>query len=432
MRHLWLEKNIRGGICYLGKRLAIANNPYCPNTYEPNKPNIYVCSFDINNLYGHSLSQYLPHSNFCWLSESEIENFSLENLEFDDGVGYIIECHLHYLEYLHKLHDIPLAINNIDISFEMLSAYQRAIIKKHKISFTTQKNKLTPNFLDKKNYVTHYLNLKFYLKMGLELKKIHRILAFTQKQWLKLYINFNSEKRELAENKFEKNLFKQMNNSIYGKSLQSPRKRINMDGCFNVQKCQKKLGDPLLEYFEIINQNFCIFKTCRKSLFLNNPIFVGYTVLENSKLLYDYYYSYFKKTYKENCEFLYSDTDSITFSVTSNTFINDLKGKFKDILDFSHVPKNHVLYSDKNHMKIGKLKFDTNDFIEKFVGIKSKMYSFKIENKFKNVAKGVKKSVTKNFTTDLYQNVIEDNLFLREKQYNITATNHELKTVIQN
>ena len=109
----------------------------------------------------------------------------------------------------------------------MLSPYCLEIKKKNDIK-SGDINKLTPKLKSKKNYVVDYRNLQYYLWQGLILKKVHRILEFKQSAWMELYINFNSQKIKEATNEADKNQFKLLNNTAYGKTMENMRKRIKI------------------------------------------------------------------------------------------------------------------------------------------------------------------------------------------------------------
>ena len=118
---------------------------------------------------------------------------------------------------MHELrNDYPLAPKKLEISQNMLSNYCFSIENEYGIKLGGV-NKLVPNLGNKNKYVLHYRNLQLYLSLRMKLTKIHRILKIKQSDWLKKYIDFNTDKRKNAANSFENDFFKLMNNSVFAK-----------------------------------------------------------------------------------------------------------------------------------------------------------------------------------------------------------------------
>ena len=153
------------------------------------------------------------------MTDKEISKIDQGKYKADGKKGLILEVDLEYPQELHDLHnDYPVCPEKVKVSNDMLSGYCKEIANKFNILIDLV-SKLIPTLRDKKEYALHYRNLQLYLDLGLKIRKVHRVLEFDQSPWLKQYIDFNTEKRKNAKNAFEKDFFKLMNNSVFGRTM---------------------------------------------------------------------------------------------------------------------------------------------------------------------------------------------------------------------
>ena len=153
------------------------------------------------------MSRFLPYGGFEWLSEEEIGDFDFNLVSENSDVGYILEVDLEYPSKLPDFHhDYPLAPEKLRVSSDMLSKYCSEIASRYGIK-VGEDNKLIPNLGNKECHVVHYKNFQLYVSMGMRVKKIHRVLKFWQSDWLKKFVDFNTEKRRDASNEFEEKFF---------------------------------------------------------------------------------------------------------------------------------------------------------------------------------------------------------------------------------
>ena len=204
--YLFIERGLRGGVCSVMQREAKASNPRTGD--ETGKS--WIVYYDANNLYGGPMRQYLPEKEFEWVTESEIASINIQNVADDGETGYILEVDLHYPVHLHDAHlQLPLAPENMRIKETMLSPHQKSLLETFGKKIPSDGVlRLIPNLYDKNNYVVHYRTLKFYLSMGLQLKKIHRAIRFKQSPWLEPYIQMNMKWRGEAQTAFQKSIYK--------------------------------------------------------------------------------------------------------------------------------------------------------------------------------------------------------------------------------
>lgn len=416
---LFIERGIRGGISECAKRYVKANNKYLSD-FDPNKKSTFLAFLDANNLYGYSMMQHLPISNFVWCHE-EFDVEKILNIADDSSIGYIFEVTLLYPESLHEKH-----------KFYPLCS------EKRNVPGTKNMRKLLLTLHDKENYVIHYKMLKFVLQQGLILKQVHRTLQFKQEQWLKPFVDLNTDLRTKAENDFEKNFFKLMINAIYGKTMENVRARVIIqlktywEGRYGARKL---IAQPDFKKFTVFAENLVAVEMNKTSIFMNKCIVVGFTVLDLSKILMaDFFYNYIQKKYGDTATICYTDTDSYVMELETEDFYADMLHDLH-MYDTSDFPENNIHNIPRANKKVpGLFKSELNEVvISEFVGLRSKMYCVKaggVEKKKK--AKGIKSCVVKkNITFEDYIDCIKNNCSIQKNQNTFRSKNHEIYTIRQ-
>ena len=172
----------------------------------------------------------------------------------------------------------------------------------------------------------------------MKLKKIHRILKFKQKDWMKPYIDFNTERRKEATNEADKNHFKLLNNAVYGKTMENMRKRIKIRVVKNAKDFIKYTSRPTCVNWKVFENNLAAIHEKKISLTLNKPIYVGFTVLELSKWeMYNFHYNFMKKKF-EYLVLLFADTGSLCYECDEDPY--EIMYQHKEDFDLSNQPKN--------------------------------------------------------------------------------------------
>ena len=214
-----------------------------------------------------------------------------------------------------------------------MSDYQKSLIQDLDLAPSDSK-KLLLTLEDKKNYVVHYRNLQFYLEQGMKLKHVHRVLEFEQERWMEPYIRMNTEFRKNAKSDFEKNFYKLMNNSVFGKTMENLRNRVDIRiVCSNeTDKIRKLVASPLYSRHVPFSNDMMGIDMRKSKLLLDKPVYTGMTILDNSKILmYDFFYNKLKKQYGPRCELLYTDTDSLLLEIEMDDVYKDIKSNIKSL-----------------------------------------------------------------------------------------------------
>ena len=324
--HLFVERGKRGGISMVSKRYAKANNPQVKD-YDPSKPNKYIMYLDANNLYGWAMSKPLPKRDFKWKRVLPAEEDIMKKKENAKN-GWILEVDLEYPAELHKQHNsYPLAPEKKVVKKEFMSCYQKRLMKDLELKPPDSK-KLLLTLEDKINYVVHYRNLQFYLKQGMKLKRVHRVLEFEQECWMEPYIRMNTEFRKKSKSDFEKNFYKLMNNSVFGKTMENVRKHVQIELARSdeTEKIRKLVASPLYSRHVIFSNDLVGIDMHKSQLQLDKPVYTGMTILDNSKILmYDFFYNELKRQYGPKCELLYTDTDSLLLEIETDDVSKDIE-----------------------------------------------------------------------------------------------------------
>ena len=413
---MMFEQGIRGEISHISNSYASANNEYMKD-FDESKPSSFIQYLDANNLYGWAMSQKLPTHGFKWIDVDKTKVLKLLQKK-DANRGFIFEVDLDYPKSLWDSHnDDPLAPEKLKVD---------------KI------DKLICSFLPKKHYVLHYKNLKQYLQEGMILKKVHRGIKFYQSPWMEPYIRKNTELRKRAVSSFEKDFFKLMNNSVFGKTIENIRKRQNVNIIDNRKMALKLSSKPNFERLTIFDENLVAVHMKKTEVYFNKLIYVGQAILDLSKtLMFDFHYNYIRKKYDNKAELLFTDTDSLMYLIQTEDFYQYINKDVRRKFDTSDYPENHPsgIKTGINKKVIGKFKDEAaGKQITHFVGLRPKLYNFKVEEKGETrKAKGGKKNVIKkSLSFEGYKKCLFSEEEVMKEMNIIRSQNHEIFSMTVN
>jgi hypothetical protein len=437
----FFERGIRGGMTFVNTHLTTARNP---ETGDPNG-STYIAYWDENNLYGNALRQKLPCSGFVWLPEDEF-GLDWKNIDTEGEYGYTLKVDLQYPREIHdKTQDFPLAPESSKVTAEMLTPYMKELWSKRcemrgqpDEEFKMEK-KLLMTCHDKIEYVVHFKLLKFYLRLGMRVTRIHAVVKFRQSNIFRAYIDENSNKRQAANNDFEKDLYKLLNNALFGKTMENVRNRKDYRLRNSLESALKDTSKPHFLRAYRFTENLLLNELINLEVKLNKPIFIGQAVLDLSKLvMYELRYVKFPR-YEElfggRIEVLGGDTDSLFCKISGIDLYERLHPEMLNdgLLDSSNFPRDHKLYSDRYKAVLGCIKDELpGQVIREAVLLKPKCYSMQtVAGYEKKTAKEVQYCVRQGLPHAKYLEVYHCQLEIVRPVRRFSTKDHVVTTIEQ-
>ena len=292
--------------------------------YDKNKESSYIQYFDANDLYGWAMSQKLPVDGFKWKKNMlKFNEEFIKNYDEDSDKGYILEVDVEYPKNLNYWHSVlPFLPERMKIN---------------------KCSKLVCNLYDKNNYVVHIRSLKQALNHGLILKKVHRVIQFNQDAWLKEYIN--TELTKEAKTDFEKDFFKLMNNSVFGKTMENVRKHRDIKLVTTDKRRNQLVSEPNYHATKRFSETLLAIEMKKIKVKMNKSVYLGLSILEISKtLMYEFWHDYIKPKYQDNAKLCYMVTDSFIINIKTEDFYEDIEDDVKkDLIHQIMKPIDHYL-----------------------------------------------------------------------------------------
>ena len=274
---LMIEKGIRGGMCQSMHKYAKANNKHMKN-YDKKIESSYLTCLNANNSYGWVMSQKLPVNGFMWYNHhlSDFNEDFIKSYNENSDEEYFLEVDIEYPKTLWGSHkDLPF------------------LSKRRKLE---KVEKLVCSIEDKEKYVIHTKALKQLLNNGLKLE-VHRVIKFQQKAWLTSYIDVNTKLRKEAKNKFEKYLFKLMNNSVFGKTMENVRKNRDIRLVTTEKGRVKLVSQPKYHTTKQFSENLLAIEMKKAKVKMNKPVYLGMSILDATWILIVLFLIFLMKTF---------------------------------------------------------------------------------------------------------------------------------------
>ena len=242
----------------------------------------------------------------------------------------------------------------------------------------------------------------------------------------------NTELRKLAKSDFEKDLFKLMNNLVFGKTMENIRKHRDIKLVTTDKKRSKLVSESNYHTINLISEDLSIIEMKKTKVKMNKPIYLGLSILEISKILmYKFWFDYMKPKYNDNVRLCYMDTDSFIMHIKTNDFYKDVASDVENRFDTSNYEVNRPLPTGKNKKVIGLMKDELGGkIITEFVTLRPKTYSFLTDDgKEDKKAKGTKKCIIKKMIKfNDYKKCLLNGEIILKSQHRFISNKHDVYT----
>ena len=330
---LMVEKDIRRGITQAVKRYAKNNNKYMKDLYDPDEKSMYLQYLDAKNLYGWAMVQNLPTHRFLWKKAEQFTPEKIEALVKKDKRGYLLKVDVEYPKGLHEKHN---------------EAHQ---------------------------------GTRSSIKAWSEVKKVHRVIEFRHSKWMKAYIMLNTRLRKAAKNEFEKDCFKLIKISVFGKTMENIRKHKDMKLVRSEKKYLKYVMKPNFKDGFSFSKHLFAVEIGKTEIKMNKPGYLGQAILDLSKMLmYEFHYDYTRPKYGSKVKFCSMDTGSFVYEIETEDFYRDFAKDVKKRFDTSGYSKddNRPPPIGENKKVAGLMKDELGGKImREFVALRAKMYAYR-------------------------------------------------------
>jgi hypothetical protein len=429
----FFEDGIRGGMAFVNTHYVKAEG------------DTFISYWDENNLYGNALGQLLPTANFRWLTAEETAAMDWLNIDTEGESGYVLKVDLVYPDEIHDAtQDFPLAPEPALVTEEMFTEFMREQWARRcefrgNSKYKPEK-KLLMTCRNKTEYVVHFKLLKFYLEMGMKITHVHEVIKFTQTRLFRKYIDDNSARRQAATDDFTKDLYKLLNNALFGKTMENVRDRKKFTLRTSEAQMYQDTSKP--HYYRTVefSPDLMLNELMNLEVKLYKPIFIGQAVLDLSKLvMYHLRYDrlqHYEGQFNGKITVIGGDTDSLFCKIDRiNLFTQLHPAMIQDgLLDSSNYPPQHPLFSERHKAQLGCIKDEVEgEKLVEAVLLKPKCYSMQTASGrvCKKRAKGIQYCVKNRIPHEKFVQVYRLQEELVRSTRRFETNNHVVSTIRQ-